>query len=230
MKHFKLYNEFLNEAISVKYKRDSKKVVTVYNNLFSKKLTDLGAMTQEGKLGCIKYLFELAMEDANFSREGFKISKNIKGSIGTFEIKMPGLGNYFIKIGATTTKKILDLYYSDIASAANYSGIGIVEGTALYLESIKEEAAGQALLNEFNMAFEGNEAITESTVKFNNKKVNIKSIELNGIDTNDYPDFADAYAEYAEYSNGKELTDAELDDFNDQHPDIIQELALDSFQ
>ena len=109
-------------------------------------------MSIETKLGCIKYLFELAMEDANFSREGFVISKNIKGSIGSFEVKMPGLGNYFIKIGATTTKRILDQYYSDIANAAGWSGIGIVEGTALYLEQIKQEAAGQSLLNAFNMS------------------------------------------------------------------------------
>ena len=101
----------VNEAIAVQFKRDAKKVLTVYNNLFAKKLTDFGAMSIETKLGCIKYLFELAMEDANFSREGFVISKNIKGSIGSFKVKMPGLGNYFIKIGATTTKRILDQYY-----------------------------------------------------------------------------------------------------------------------
>ena len=142
----------VNEAIAVQFKRDAKKVLTVYNNLFAKKLTDFGAMSIETKLGCIKYLFELAMEDANFSREGFVISKNIKGSIGSFEVKMPGLGNYFIKIGATTTKRILDQYYSDIANAAGWGGIGIVEGTALYLEQIKQEAAGQSLLNAFNMS------------------------------------------------------------------------------
>lgn len=142
----------VNEAIKVEYKRDAKKVLTVYRNLFAKRLTDFGAMSLQGELGCIKYLFEQAMEDANFSREGFVISKNIKGNIGSFEIKMPGLGNYFIKIGATTTKRILDQYYSDIANAAGWSGIGIVEGTALYLESIKQEAAGQSLLNAFNMS------------------------------------------------------------------------------
>ena len=142
----------VNEAIAVQFKRDAKKVLTVYNNLFAKKLTDFGAMSIETKLGCIKYLFERAMEDANFSREGFVISKNIKGFIGSFEVKMPGLGNYFIKIGATTTKRILDQYYSDIANAAGWSGIGIVEGTALYLEQIKQEAAGQSLLNAFNMS------------------------------------------------------------------------------
>lgn len=159
----------VNEAIQVKYKRDAKKVVTVYNNLFAKKLTDLGAMSNESVLGCIKYLFENAMEDANFSREGFAISKNIKGSISTFEVKMPGLGNHFIKIGATTVKRVLDKYYSDIANAAGWSGIGIVEGTALYLEQIKQEAMGQSLLNAFNLMFESvvNEA-SISGIEFGN--------------------------------------------------------------
>ena len=138
------------EAISVQYKRDAKKVLTVYKNLFGKKLTDFGAMGKEDMLGCIKYLFEEAMTDANFHREKV-ISKNIKGRIGSFELKVAGLGNHFLKVGATTTKRILDKYYSDLANAAGWSGIGIVEGTALYLESIREEAMGQALLNAFNM-------------------------------------------------------------------------------
>ena len=159
----------VNEAIAVQFKRDAKKVVTVYNNLFAKKLTDFGAMSNESVLGCIKYLFEMAMEDANFSREGFAISKNIKGSISSYEVKMPGLGGYYIKIGATTTKRILDQYYSDIANAAGWSGIGIVEGTALYLQQIKQETAGQSLLNAFNMfnestVVEAGELLCEATV------------------------------------------------------------------
>ena len=169
----------VNEAIQVKYKRDAKKVVTVYNNLFAKKLTDLGAMSNESVLGCIKYLFENAMEDANFSREGFVISKNIKGSIGTFEVKMPGLGNHFIKIGATTVKRVLDKYYSDIANAAGWSGIGIVEGTALYLEQIKQEAAGQSLLNAFNGFF------NESIVIENADILCEATVEMDAMDPDD---------------------------------------------
>ena len=169
----------VNEAIQVKYKRDARKVVTVYNNLFAKKLTDLGAMSNESVLGCIKYLFEMAMEDANFSREGFAISKNIKGSIGTFEVKMPGLGNHFIKIGATTVKRVLDKYYSDIANAAGWSGIGIVEGTALYLEQIKQEAAGQSLLNAFNGFF------NESLVIENADILCEATVEMDAMDPDD---------------------------------------------
>jgi hypothetical protein len=153
----------VNEAIQVQYKRDAKKVFTVYNNLFSKTLTDLGAMSNESILGCIKYLCFEALGDANFHRETSVVNK-IKGSINTFEVKMPGLGNHFIKIGSTTVKRVLDKYYSSIANAADWSGIGIVEGTALYLEHIGQAAAGQAMLNEFDVIFsQRNESVVEKS-------------------------------------------------------------------
>lgn len=41
----------------------------------------------------------------------------------------------------------------------------------------------------------------------------ISNIELGGIDTNDYPDFCDAFIESAEI-DGVELTDAELEELN----------------
>ena len=162
----------ITEAIQVEGKRDAKKVVTVYNNLFAKRLVDFNAMSPESMLGAIKYLFEMAMEDANFGREGFEISKNIKGNIGTFEVKMPGLGGYYIKIGATTVKRVLDQYYTDISSAASWRGIAIVEGTALYLEQIRQEAMGQSLINAFN-------------VMFNESKVNEATVEMDAMDPDD---------------------------------------------
>ena len=68
---FESASTFINEAISVQYKRDAKKVLTVYKNLFTKKLTDFGAMDKVGTLGCIRYLFEEAITDANFHRERY---------------------------------------------------------------------------------------------------------------------------------------------------------------
>ena len=191
---FESASTFINEAISVQYKRDAKKVLTVYKNLFTKKLTDFGAMDKVGTLGCIRYLFEEAMTDANFHRE-VVISKNIKGRIGSFELKIPGLGNHFLKIGATTTKGILDKYYSDLANASGWSGIGIVEGTALYLESIKEEASGQALLNAFNM-FES-VSVTEGDM------INeAKSIKVGGVGY----DYLDSTIEIVEVGNFKKIS------------------------
>lgn len=171
----------VNEAIAVQFKRDAKKVVTVYNKIFNKSLVDLGAMDNESILGCIKYLMHEAMVDANFHREALPVSKKIKGNIKALEIKMPGLGGHFIKIGATTIRTILDKYYSDLAKAAGWSGIGIVEGTALYLESIKQEAIGQSVLNAFNMFNESvdlnesvvNEAEVTSDEEFNEYAITV---------------------------------------------------------
>lgn len=47
------------------------------------------------------------------------------------------------------------------------------------------------------------------------KEVNYQSIEIEGIDYNDAPDFVDAYISYAEYEDGTELTDLELDALNE---------------
>ena len=42
----------------------------------------------------------------------------------------------------------------------------------------------------------------------------ISDVEVDGIDTRDYPDFCDAYISYAEY-DGREMTDEELDVLNE---------------
>lgn len=42
----------------------------------------------------------------------------------------------------------------------------------------------------------------------------ITNIEVDGIDTRDYPDFCDAFIAYAEIY-GREATDKELDEIND---------------
>ena len=162
--------EELTEAIKVEGKRDAKKVLTVYNKIFNKVLVDLGAMPNDSILGCIKYLMSEAMIDANFHREAAPVSKMIKGNIKPLEIKMPGLGGHFIKIGPTTIKSILDKYYSDIANAAGWSGMGIAEGTALYLEQIKQEAMGQAVINKFNSQFEGADVRIDLDSKLNESK------------------------------------------------------------
>ena len=164
---FSMCNEsVVNEAIKVDGKRDAKKVVTQYKKIFYKTLPDFGAMSHESIRGCVKYLFEEAMTDANFHREKI-VSRNIKGKMAALEIKLPGLGGHFVKLGTTTLKRILDKYYSDIANAAGWSGQGIVEVTALFLQELKEERMGQSLLDDFNSLFESvNEAEIKSEEDF----------------------------------------------------------------
>ena len=53
-------------------------------------------------------------------------------------------------------------------------------------------------------------------------------IEVDGVDSRDYPDFSDAYFSYACYEDGTPLTEQELDKLADQNGDILHEKAFDS--
>jgi len=56
----------------------------------------------------------------------------------------------------------------------------------------------------------------------------LQNVEVDGVDTADYPDFVDAYISYAEDGNGNALTDDELARITDECQDFVQELAHDS--
>ena len=56
-----------------------------------------------------------------------------------------------------------------------------------------------------------NAQLLKEEVSFNGKPVNVGSVEIDGIDTDDYPDFVDAYIAAAEYEDGTPLTDEELE-------------------
>lgn len=60
----------------------------------------------------------------------------------------------------------------------------------------------------------------------NGKKV--VDLEVDGVDSRDYPDFADAYFSYACYEDGTPLTDDELDKLTILAGDVLWELAFDS--
>jgi hypothetical protein len=62
-----------------------------------------------------------------------------------------------------------------------------------------------------------------------NRKVDFDSIEIDDVDSSDYPDFSDAYVSYAQYTDGTPLTEDELEEFNEKHYGIAQELALERF-
>ena len=72
-----------------------------------------------------------------------------------------------------------------------------------------------------------NAQLLKEEVSFNGKPVNTRSIEIDGIDTEDYPDFVDAYITYAEYEDGTPLTDEELHDFEAENYDLVGELIHD---
>jgi len=67
-------------------------------------------------------------------------------------------------------------------------------------------------------------------MKINGHNVKFASLEISDVDSTDYPDFCDAYISYAEYENGIELTEDELEQLGDEYPEIVNELAFDSLQ
>ena len=84
------------------------------------------------------------------------------------------------------------------------------------IDKLAKYIMGESVVNEANY------------IKFKGKKVDISSLEMEDVDMKDYPDFSDAYFSYGEYSNGKEMTDEELSDFQDENMDLANELAHDS--
>jgi len=57
----------------------------------------------------------------------------------------------------------------------------------------------------------------------------ITDIEVDGIDTKDYPDFCDAFIASAVWKDsGKDLTDEELDELNDSEREFVYEQVWDS--
>ena len=57
----------------------------------------------------------------------------------------------------------------------------------------------------------------------------VTELEVDGVDTRDYPDFCDAYFSYGVWLNtDKELTEHELDLLAEQYPDVLNEMAYHS--
>ena len=55
-------------------------------------------------------------------------------------------------------------------------------------------------------------------------KVDMSTVEIEDINMRDYPDFVDAFFSYAEDYKGRELTDEELDAFNDTHYELTNQI------
>lgn len=59
-------------------------------------------------------------------------------------------------------------------------------------------------------------------------RVDKSSIELDGVDPSDYPDFSDAFIAAANFEDGTPLTDDELDQLGDEMADEIHQMAYGS--
>jgi hypothetical protein len=139
--------------------RDAKKVSKALEGI----MIEGSALTADSAthLGSIKYLIMNALEDANFHSYIEPVGKKLGGKIRTVMIKVDNLGGIEIPIGAKTIKRFLDDNYSKISSAAGWSGIGIVEGVAMYLDGWGFSKEAQAIVDQFNLLFQNESVLTE---------------------------------------------------------------------
>lgn len=56
----------------------------------------------------------------------------------------------------------------------------------------------------------------------------VVDVEVDGVDTRDYPEFCDAYFSEAFYEDATPLTDTELEELTYLYPEFVQEMALES--
>lgn len=64
-----------------------------------------------------------------------------------------------------------------------------------------------------------------SIVSINGKNVNVDSIQIDGMDPNDHPDYSDAYVSYAEFDDGDPLSDEEMTELTQDHPELVNQKA-----
>jgi hypothetical protein len=62
----------------------------------------------------------------------------------------------------------------------------------------------------------------------NGKEVDMSSLEVDGVDSRDYPDFSDAYFSAGYFVDGSEMSDEELDQFQQDNGDLLYDKAYDS--
>lgn len=65
-------------------------------------------------------------------------------------------------------------------------------------------------------------------IEINGREVSRKSCEVCNVSGADYPDFCDAYIEYAEFVDGGELNDEQLEILNEENSMLVHELAHES--
>ena len=171
-KTYKVEESLINEAIIVTGKRDAKKVLTAYTKFFERYPALADKRFAGLHLGSIKTLMVEALHDANFHREAPACGRAIKGAkVQPVFIKPIELNKTEVKIPVGKLMTILDDNASLISGAAGWSGIGIVEGTALYLESIKANVLAEDVLAAFNSAFEGEQVRVDVEARINEAKV-----------------------------------------------------------
>ena len=150
----------INEAFSPSKGnlRDAKKVKKALEQFF---MDHNALMDKSIFLGVCKYLMAEALTDANFHSYRDPVSKVIKGKLSTVIVEVDGLGSMKIPVGKKSIINLLDEVGPFMASAAGWSGIGIVEGMALFLDSFGDSDTAQKIADAFELIWANESVMNE---------------------------------------------------------------------
>lgn len=72
------------------------------------------------------------------------------------------------------------------------------------------------------------EGESKKGIVINGKEVDYASLEIDGVDSSDYPDFSDAYFSAGYFTDGTPMSDEELDQLADTYGELVNSKAFDS--
>ena len=64
-------------------------------------------------------------------------------------------------------------------------------------------------------------------MELNGMAILTDSLVVDGIDMSDYPDFCDAYFDFARFADGTVLSDDQLDELTDKYRDELYDRVID---
>lgn len=138
--------------------RDAKKVAKSLEQFFM----DHPALAAPGiLLGVCKYMLAESLTDANFHSYREPVSKVIKGKLATVMVKIDNLGGMSIPVGKKSIINLLDDKGAFMANAAGWSGIGIVEGMALFLDGFGHSDTAQKIVDAFELIWANESVMNE---------------------------------------------------------------------
>ena len=114
--------------------------------------------------------------------------------------------------------------------------IDAISGVAYQHEGAEELGSSdisimvKQVMQELGMHESVNEGPMSQPIEINGKQVDVRSLQVDGVDTEDYPDFSDAYFSVGEYTDGTPMSDQELDWLNDHHRDLLHQMAHEGIQ
>ena len=68
----------------------------------------------------------------------------------------------------------------------------------------------------------------QNSIAINGKEVDYSSLEVDGVDSRDYPDFSDAYFSSGYFTDGTSMSDEDLDQLTNTHGEMLYDKAYDS--